>query len=340
MHKRMDWVDYAKAIGIILVVYGHVARGVFNANIEMSEPLYLLVDSIIYSFHMPLFFFLSGLFFYQSFSKSGAKELTFKKIDTIVYPYLLWSVVQGMVEVVLSNYTNGQLAITEVLSLWDPRAQFWFLYALFVLFALCSVFYCMTKGRYTAALFVFSVVIYLVVASAEAFFIVRYIAQNLVYFVLGVFFYQSNLLSLISSRFSLFIFTALFILGQFLYHSSIIDIAYKQFSGLMLASISILFVASVSYQFTKVPMPFLLFIGQSSMSIYLMHILAGSGLRVVLSKFLGVDSAVLHLVLGTLAGILLPILALLVIQRFKIPYLFEAPISQFLKAPFFKRATE
>ena len=63
MQERNVWVDYAKAIGIILVVYGHVARGVFNAGLPMDEGEFVLVDSIIYSFHMPLFFFLSGLFF-------------------------------------------------------------------------------------------------------------------------------------------------------------------------------------------------------------------------------------------------------------------------------------
>lgn len=60
MKERNVWVDYAKAIGIILVVYGHVARGVFNAGLPMDEAGYTLVDSIIYSFHMPLFSFCRG----------------------------------------------------------------------------------------------------------------------------------------------------------------------------------------------------------------------------------------------------------------------------------------
>lgn len=45
--KRIDWIDYAKAIGIFLVVVGHTYAG--NA-----------LTNWIYSFHMPLFFFLSG----------------------------------------------------------------------------------------------------------------------------------------------------------------------------------------------------------------------------------------------------------------------------------------
>src|SRR5690554_6514824 len=112
MQERNAWVDYAKAIGIILVVYGHVARGVFNAGLPMDEELFVLVDSIIYSFHMPLFFFLSGLFFYDSLMKRGTGGLIVNKVDTIVYPFIVWSLLQGFFEVALSNYTNGQVTVT------------------------------------------------------------------------------------------------------------------------------------------------------------------------------------------------------------------------------------
>jgi fucose 4-O-acetylase-like acetyltransferase len=65
---RLHYIDIAKGIGIILVVVGHT-----------STPLYL--HNIIYQFHMPLFFILSGLFlFYQVY---------FIKINTISFQYPL-----------------------------------------------------------------------------------------------------------------------------------------------------------------------------------------------------------------------------------------------------------
>ena len=133
--ERYEWVDYAKAIGILLVVYGHVARGLVSAGIMMDSSLHQYVDSIIYTFHMPLFFFLSGLFLTASFKSKGFSRVVGSKIDTIVYPYILWSLLQGGVEVVLSTHTNGNVTIGEVMSLFtSPRAQFWFLYALFLVF--------------------------------------------------------------------------------------------------------------------------------------------------------------------------------------------------------------
>lgn len=61
------------------------------------------------------------------------------------------------------------------------------------------------------------------------------------------------------------------------------------------------------------------------MTIYLMHILAGSGVRVILSKFLGIDSIAAHLVVGTLIGLVAPLLAQIVINRFNLHFLLTPP---------------
>ena len=51
--KRVDYVDIAKGIGIVLVVMGH-------NDFELISPF---AHKLIYSFHMPMFFFMSGMFF-------------------------------------------------------------------------------------------------------------------------------------------------------------------------------------------------------------------------------------------------------------------------------------
>ena len=50
MKNRISYIDIAKGIGIFLVIWGHII---------LSGPAY----NIIYAFHMPLFFFLSGFVF-------------------------------------------------------------------------------------------------------------------------------------------------------------------------------------------------------------------------------------------------------------------------------------
>ena len=53
-HDHVAWIDTAKLVGIYLVILGHLPLA--DANGEQS-----FLIRLIYSFHMPLFFFLSGL---------------------------------------------------------------------------------------------------------------------------------------------------------------------------------------------------------------------------------------------------------------------------------------
>lgn len=50
MEKRIEWIDIAKGIGILLVIFGH------TISLTWSRP--------VYTFHLPLFFLLSGLVFH------------------------------------------------------------------------------------------------------------------------------------------------------------------------------------------------------------------------------------------------------------------------------------
>lgn len=332
MQNRSDWVDYAKAIGILLVVYGHVARGLYNAGIKIPIEVFKLADSIVYSFHMPLFFFISGLFFYSSFSKRGGKKLLLNKVDTIVYPYLVWSILQGTVEVLLSNYTNGELSYSEVFNLlWSPRAHFWFLYALFVVFIVASALFSIVSKKLAAFIFLLSGIAYIYPSMLPQGLVFKFISQNFIFFVFGIVFSLHFKDKNLSSYKFLILSACSFFLVQFLFHStfhySYLD---KGLFSLLLAIVSIIFVISVSSYVSVKPNKLLSLIGASSMAIYLMHILAGSGIRVVASNFFHLDSFIIHLILGCAVSVLAPLLALQFINKLKIKYVFSAPISNLL----------
>ena len=142
-------------------------------------------------------------------------------------------------------------------------------------------------------------------------------------------FTRFNLVSYLSSYLAFLIFLVLFITAQYAFHNHLgLKYTYRGFEALVLAIISILFVVSASALLSRTSNKALAFIGASSMAIYLMHILAGSGVRVVLSKFLGINDVVVHLLFGCLAGLLLPLLAVFVINWLNIQYLFSAPVSR------------
>ncbi|CAM7683340.1 acyltransferase [Klebsiella pneumoniae] len=45
--NRNEWVDYAKGFGIVLVVYGHISRGLYNSGIISDTKWFHFIDSLI-----------------------------------------------------------------------------------------------------------------------------------------------------------------------------------------------------------------------------------------------------------------------------------------------------
>ncbi|WP_269518228.1 acyltransferase family protein [Alteromonas sp. BMJM2] len=328
-NSREEWTDYAKAIGIVLVVYGHVARGLHESGIGIANKYHVLIDSIIYSFHMPLFFFLSGLFFYHSFAKRGFFKLCLNKVDTIAYPYMLWTIIQGSIGVLLASVTNGSANFSEVFSFWQPYAQFWFLYALFFVFVVSGLFFRIFSINFSLLLLFASVFIYLNTWLLPDVFVFFFIAGNLVFFAFGITFSQINIIGLLGTlKFFIFI-SLVFVTSQYIFHVHLGKVfSEKGTFTLVLAFISIMFIASLSINLAKKPNRFITYIGVSSMAIYLMHILAGSGVRVVLNKVFDIDDTTIHIILGCLAGIGLPLVVLEIAKKLHIPYLFSAPLSR------------
>lgn len=72
-------ISIAKAFAIILMVMGHCGNGIPYVN------------DMIYAFHMPLFFMLSGMCFKEKYLTSGWLFCK-RKISGIYWPYLKWSI--------------------------------------------------------------------------------------------------------------------------------------------------------------------------------------------------------------------------------------------------------
>ncbi len=75
MKKRVQYIDIAKGIGILLVVLGH-------NDLNAYHPM---LHRFIYAFHMALFFFLSGIFFNP---KRDFKTLVKKRFDGLIKPLI------------------------------------------------------------------------------------------------------------------------------------------------------------------------------------------------------------------------------------------------------------
>lgn len=92
--------------------------------------------------------------------------------------------------------------------------------------------------------------------------------------------------------------------------------------GLVLNSIletitAVIGIAMIINILSKFNSGWLAYIGKNSMAIYLMHIMATAGVRIFMMK-LGINSIVLHLIFGTLLGVIAPLIALKVFSILKI----------------------
>ncbi len=300
MGKRDYSFDIAKGIGIVLVVYGHVIRGLNGTSVALNDVFYSISDKLIYSFHMPLFFIISGYLFKLSSEKYANERLIRSKVTTILYPYFIWSVLQSLLEIILSKYTNGDVGWMDlVLIPIIPRAQFWFLFVLFIV----MLVHILIKKWYWVGLSIS--LIYIVLKDVG---IVNYprpfdeILYFYFFFVIG-FKFLPQYLNLIKGMNTILVLGA-FGLMQFVYLYFEVPIL-KVVCGL-LGFIALINLSVVICERNSLKKVFVL-LGEYSMEIYILHIIISSGLRIILMKFLHIDNVILHIIIGTALGIIAPI---------------------------------
>lgn len=326
---RLSYMDYAKAIGIILVVYGHIARGLQTAGITIDADWFRAIDNGIYVFHMPLFFFLSGVFFKESFLRKGPRYLLLSKADSILYPFIVWSLLQGGLEVFFSTYTNGSLSWAEVFSFaWQPRAQFWFLHSLFLIFCLFTLLSVLFQKISATWLLVICVLVYFIRPFFGGNAVVQQISAFSVFFAAGILFSETKADQGPQCNKFAMLFGLLFVIGQYgFYQLQGVRGAVHAGAALILAFTSIMFVMSLARVLANVDIKWLRYLGASSMIVYLMHILAGSGARIVMVKLFNVDAVAVHLVIGVAAGLILPLMIFRVLELYRVKVLFYPPKS-------------
>ena len=84
--KRIEWIDVAKGVGIVLVSFGHLRNG--DGESVWLPALDAPIDAI-YLFHMPLFFLPWGGS--RSVGRGEFKAFLVRKAKTLLVPYYVFS---------------------------------------------------------------------------------------------------------------------------------------------------------------------------------------------------------------------------------------------------------
>lgn len=294
----------------MLVVYGHVARGLFNAGIVLDPVWYARLDAFIYTFHMPLFFWVSGYLYFFSIQKKTTLVVLQDKFRTVAYLYVVWSVLHGLVEVLMSHYTNGQLTLGAAFTLWHPRAHFWFLYVLFLIFVVATLVYRFKSRWVTVAALVAAMLLYQYRGVLGGGYLLAWLSPWLVYFAAGV--AMAHVRPLVVKPVGLLLAAALGTLAL----ATQLPLLWASF-GVICVLVLSQWLDAHTQGLTRST---LMYLGQLSLPIYLMHVLAGSGIRIVLQKFFDLQNPWLHGIVGIAFGLVVPVL----IYRLSVRYRWKA----------------
>jgi fucose 4-O-acetylase-like acetyltransferase len=134
---RSNLVDIVKGVAIILVTLGHTAQGMVHRG-WWNTPSAAFFRALIYSFHMPAFFFIAGLFVHGSIKRRGRVAFAAEKAKSILYPYLLFAVIYTALHPLIGRFQMSSEPFewrSFLVKIADGDAS-WFLFALFCCFIL------------------------------------------------------------------------------------------------------------------------------------------------------------------------------------------------------------
>ncbi len=131
-NNQWHWILIAKGIGILLVVIGH-----FNPSV--TPQWYRSLIEVVYSFHMPLFFLLSG--FLYVYAKQALGPLILNKLRRLVVPFISIGAIFFAVKWIVGRYAtlDHPIGPSSILDLFlSPATSYmpllWFMHALFLMF--------------------------------------------------------------------------------------------------------------------------------------------------------------------------------------------------------------
>jgi fucose 4-O-acetylase-like acetyltransferase len=289
--NRLAWVDYLRGIAILLVVYRHVLLGLQRSDMAIPQSL-VNANMIFYSFRMPLFFILSGVFIGPSLARKTVGKVINSKFELLLYPYIIWATIQVTMQILLSQYSNtSRTWVDYSYILYDPKLvdQFWYLPALFN-----------------------STVVYILIHHLS---MMSDWMKFYIFFALGDIlsfeFFRERVQNLLKNPWTLaavipvFAFTQIYYLG--LPQDAYGDVNPWAFLVIALIGCFSMIVLSFRLQSWNV-LRFLRVIGFHSLYIYVVHVMVAACVRTVLIKVCHIGNPEVLLVCGIFAGITVPVM--------------------------------
>lgn len=175
---RDNRMDFIKGVTIFLMMWGHIVQHFYGNEGSFYGNM---VYKVIYTFHMPLFMFISGYFFKSSLDKRSLWEIIKGKTIQLGIPIFIWTIF----------YYGEDLLYTKALFSWKQLfhlffRRLWFLAAFLMLSIFVSLIWQFFK-RYSRGFILTCIIMgFLILIIPDELFSAVFFKFMYPYFVAGI----------------------------------------------------------------------------------------------------------------------------------------------------------
>lgn len=329
---RITWADHAKGIAIMLVVYRHVAVGMRRSAMNVSDWLYN-IQEVFYNFRMPVFFVLSGVFAAMSLNKKSRKYLMKEKVQTLLYPYLLWGISITLLQIFFSGFTNAKRQWIDLLNVFVQPRDVDHLWYLFALFNTCLLYVLLSQVQFLRNKWIHLVLALVMYAVSYVPALVDYSILTdsfhfYIYFLIGTIIsptlFDKEKSDALLNLNRLWVIVPLFIAGQYLWFVIRNEEAGYMFPMLIVNLIACYFIYIISKRLSETKSgDWLGYLGKYSLYIYILHVPIAAIIRNVFKRMDAYVPSELVLFICWAGGLLTPILLFKIFNRYGFQKLFS-----------------
>lgn len=189
--NKIEWLAVLQGFSMLLVVVGHVS--LTNVPGDPNTPIATDIERTIYSFHMPLFIFISGWLFYFTCIR---KEKTYQdvvkaKLKRLGIPFLAFTLVATILKTAFPSLMHRPITMQELIDTFllfksNPLGEMWFVIVLFELMLLYPIYKLITKNDITAIMGLGGAILINKFSPDISYFNIGKVAYMLPFFVAGI----------------------------------------------------------------------------------------------------------------------------------------------------------
>ncbi|MBO6634454.1 acyltransferase family protein [Parvibaculum sp.] len=326
--SRIDWIDAVKGLTIILVVMEHTTFGVQGA-LGHLPPVFGAIAEFAKPFRMPLFFLVAGLFAYKALY-GDLRKFVDGKIVHFAYFYVLWSVIQIGIKIVVPHDGGWQVTYVDLLMIpIQPFAVLWFIYSLAMFFAAMRLL----RSARPVYVFFFAIALYFMRLDT-GWMLIDEFAWRFIWFVSGVYgakhvFEIADWARARPASGLLLAATLLASVGTVVF-SHLIDIrGLELLMGFAGAGAAVMLVSIAASNGLAFP---LTFVGKHSLYVFLSFFLPMATTRIAMVK-LGFENGDLVTLVALTIAVVSPIIGFRILEKTPLNFLYIRPDMFRLTAP-------